>query len=141
MQAFKMKILLIRMLILIVIYINYQCAIAFLFHPDLYAPSFELTGETGKAAVRGFGLLFIMWNIPYLVAAWNPIKHRTALYESLAMQTIGLFGEVYIRQSLPLIHASARSVIARFIIYDALGMAALIVAVILSRNIRSNPQS
>ena len=41
--------------------------------PSSVAPAtcragFELSGAAGEAAVRGMGVLFLMWNVPYAVA-------------------------------------------------------------------------
>ena len=104
---------------------NVQCALAFVGDPATYAASFELTGAPGSAAVRGVGLLFLMWNIPYLVALWDPLKQRVSLYEALAMQTVGLVGETLILLGLPVGYAVLRGSIGRFVVFDALGLAAL----------------
>ncbi len=85
--------LLARLAILLVLLWNVQCALAFLFWPERFALSFELTGAAGEAAVRGVGLVFLMWNVPYAVALWHPLRHRISLYEASAMQAIGLLGE------------------------------------------------
>jgi hypothetical protein len=65
---------------------------------------------------------------------WHPVRHRLALCEALAMQAIGLVGEGWIYTTLPGIeHAVARQSIERFIAFDTLGMAALVLAAWLSR--------
>ena len=125
MQAFFINILLIRLLIGLVVFINLTCAVTFLLTPSHYAPGFELTGPIGEAAIQGFGVLFLMWNVPYVVAFLDPIHNRTALFESIAMQGIGLLGESYIYYSLPSIYATARSSISRFIFFDLLGLGLL----------------
>lgn len=127
-----MKTALPRLFILIVLFINLQCALQFILRPETYAPGFELPGLPGQAAVRAFGVLFLMWNVPYIVAAWNPFQHRTALYESIAMQTIGLIGEILLYHSLPAAHAVTRASMVRFILFDAGGLAALLTAAALS---------
>ena len=65
-----------RLLIGIVFLWNVQCGMVFLLWPERYAPGFELTGAPGAAAVRGLGVLFLMWNVPYAVALWNPLRYR-----------------------------------------------------------------
>jgi hypothetical protein len=122
-----------RLLIGVVVAWNLECALAFLLHPGLYAPGFELAGIPGEAAVRGFAVLFIMWNIPYLVALWNPLQHRLSLWEALTMQVVGLIGESLILSSLPTGYPSLYTSILRFIIFDAAGIACLIGAVIISK--------
>ena len=62
------RILIARILVGFVMTINLQCAIVFIINPERYAPLYELIGIPGRAAIQGFGVLFIMWNIPYVVA-------------------------------------------------------------------------
>ncbi len=135
-----MKISLARLLIAIVLAWNVQCALAFIIAPDAYAPGFELAGAPGSAAVRGMGVLFLMWNVPYAVALSHPLRCRISLYEALAMQTIGLLGESFIYLTLPVAHVVVRASIARFIAFDGAGVVLLALAavmVVLSR--RSGP--
>jgi hypothetical protein len=128
-----MKIYLTRLLVALVILVNLQCAVAFLVNPGKFAPGFELSGATGEAAIRGFGVLFLMWNVPYLVALWDPVQNRSALFEAVVMQTIGLIGETYIYKLLPNEHFIARSSIERFVYFDAAGLAGLLLGVYLTR--------
>jgi len=130
-----MKLNLARILIGVVLLVNVECALAFLIWPSVYAGSFELAGAQGEAMLRGLGVLFLMWNVPYAVALWHPIRHRASLFEALAMQTIGLVGESFIYTSLPLIHSLARSSLARFIVFDFLGLLSLVGAVWLTRGL------
>ena len=123
-----------RGLIAVVFIINVECAASFLIKPASYAPSYELEGALGEAVVRSLGVLFLMWNIPYAVALWHPVRHRRSLYEALAMQATGLLGESLIYYLLPTTHLIARSSILRFIIFDGLGLLALVAAAWLSWN-------
>lgn len=107
---------------------NLQCAFAFLRNPQLFAPSFELSGVSGEAAVRGVGILFVMWNIPYLVALGHPLRHRLSLMEAWGMQLAGLAGETWLLTTLPGEHALLRASMQRFIIFDAAGLLALTLA-------------
>ena len=122
-----------RVLIGVVFIVNVQSAILFLWQPEIYAPGFQLSGVEGLAAVRGIGLLFLMWNVPYFVALLDPVKHRVSLYEALLMQTIGVFGESLIYLSLPSGYATLQNSISRFILFDSLGLALLILAVLVTR--------
>jgi hypothetical protein len=122
-----------RLLIALVVAWNLECALVFLLNPGLFAPGFELTGIPGEVAVRGFGILFVMWNIPYLLALWNPHHHRLSLWEALAMQIVGVLGEVLIFLSIPAAHTVLRSSLMRFTIFDAAGVIALIGALLLKR--------
>jgi hypothetical protein len=117
-----------RILIGLVIAWNLQAALVFLLSPGVFAPGFELSGPPGEAAIRGIAILFIMWNVPYLVAAWHPRKHLLSLKEALVMQFIGLLGETVIFLNLPPAHNLLQSSILRFIIFDASGLAALVVS-------------
>jgi hypothetical protein len=117
-----------RGLIAVVILFNLQAAVVFLVWPEQYTTGFELEGAVGGAMLRGLGVLFVMWNVPYAVALWHPVRHRISLYEALAMQTIGLVGESIIYFSFPAIHYLLRASILRFIAFDALGLLLLVVA-------------
>lgn len=117
-----------RLLIAVVFIWNVQCAAAFLVSPAPYAAGFELEGSTGEAMVRGMGVLFLMWNVPYAVALWHPIRFRVALSEALAMQSIGLLGESLIFLTLPPANSLARASITRFIGFDAAGLLLLLAA-------------
>jgi hypothetical protein len=128
-----MRLNLTRGLIGVVILFNLQAALVFLLWPGNYTSAFELEGVIGEAMLSGLGVLFLMWNVPYAVAMWNPIRYRISLYEALAMQTIGLVGESMIYATLPQIHSLARGSIMRFIAFDALGLLLLIAAAILIR--------
>ena len=94
---------------------------------------FELTGVHGAAAVRGTGILFVMWNVPYLVALWNPLKYRLVLSIAIVMQLVGLIGESFILFTLPDGHALLSTSITRFIIFDGSGLVLLIAAFLLGK--------
>ena len=124
-----------RFLIALVTIWNLQAALVFILWPEHYAPGFELTGVPGAAAVRGTGILFVMWNVPYLIALWNPSKYRFAVGMALVMQFLGLVGEGLILFTLPDGHALLSESITRFIIFDGSGLILLMGAFwILNRN-------
>jgi len=114
-----------RALVGAVLFLNVQCALAFILNPGKYAPAFELQGEAGRAAVQGMGILFLMWNIPYAAAFWHPLRRWYSLNEALMMQAIGFAGECLLLTSLPVGHETLRSSITRFIIFDGVGLAAI----------------
>jgi len=122
-----------RLLIGTVLLWNVQCAIAFLVAPATYTPGFDLRGPAGEAMVRGMGVLFLMWNVPYVVAMLHPIRHRTSLYEAIAMQTIGLVGESLILWTLGGGHPAASGSVLRFIAFDGAGLALLGLAAVITR--------
>ena len=117
-----------RLLIALVIAWNLQAALAFLLAPQAYAPSFELGGAPGAAAVRGIAVLFVMWNIPYLLAAWQPVRHLLSLKEAALMQVAGVLGETGILLSIEANHPILRASIQRFIAFDAAGLVLLLIA-------------
>ena len=121
-----------RLLISAVLLMNVQCALFFIVAPADYAPGFELSGAVGEATVRGMGVLFLMWNVPYFVATLDPLKHRLSHYEALAMQAMGVAGESWILWRLPAVHPAATATIARFVVFDALGLLALVIAALLA---------
>lgn len=122
------RLLLPRVLILLVLMMNLQCALAYIFDPLPYVAPFELSGEPGRAAVIGIGILFLMWQVPYVVALIHPQRNFRSLLEALLMQGIGLVGEALLLRSIPLAHPTLRTSILRFIIFDAGGLLLLIVA-------------
>jgi hypothetical protein len=124
-----------RALIGLVFLWNVQCAMAFILAPDRFAPGFELGGAAGEAMVRGMGVLFVMWNVPYAVALWHPVRHRVSLYEAIAMQAIGLAGESLILWSLGGAHPVAAASVGRFIAFDAAGLVLLVVAALLTKGL------
>jgi hypothetical protein len=79
-------------------------------------------------------VLFVMWNVPYLVALWHPRRNRVSLWEALVMQLIGLIGESAILLFLPAGYAVLRASILRFIAFDAAGVVMLGAALLLTRN-------
>ncbi len=132
-----------RILIGLVFFWNIQCALAFILWPERFSPGFELSGAPGAAAIRGLGVLFLMWNVPYAVALWQPVRQRWSLYEAIAMQGIGLVGESLIFAGIPVAHSLARSSILRFIAFDAAGLLILLAALLISRvaQFRQTPAS
>ena len=78
--------------------------------------------------MRGTGILFLMWNVPYLVALWHPVKYRLALGIALIMQLIGVLGESWTLYSLQFEHTLLKISIWRFIGFDAVGLLFLTVA-------------
>jgi len=115
------------------LFINVQCALLFLLQPGVYVPSFGLEGGMGIVYVRGIGLLFLMWNVPYFVAVLDPMKNRVSLYEATVMQTIGLVGETLLLLSLPAGHQALHNTVRRFILFDAVGLVLLLLAVWVTR--------
>lgn len=102
--------------------INVQCAVLFVLWPDAYAPSYELSGVAGAAAVQGMGIAFLMWNATYPAVIANPARFRALAVVVLAQQAIGLAGESWLRWGLPAGHVALSASIERFILFDAAGL-------------------
>lgn len=119
-----------RVLIFSVLAMNLQCALIYIFNPLPYMAPFELSGEPGRAAVIGIGILFVMWQVPYVFALVHPLRNRRSLVEAVVMQGIGLVGETLLFRTIPLTNSVLRASILRFIFFDASGLFLLIVAAI-----------
>ena len=122
-----------RLLIAIVAAWNLQAALIFVISPETFVHAYELSGVPGEAAVRGVGILFLMWNVPYVFAVIHPIRFRLGLVFAMLMQLIGLLGESYIFSTLTMEHTVLRGSILRFIIFDGIGLVLLFFAWLLSR--------
>ena len=118
-----------RLLIGWVFLTNVQCAILFILFPGVFVQGFELTGVEGNAVVRGFRILFLMWNVPYGVAIIQPQKFRLSLLEAVGMQAIGFIGETTLLLFFPPGHPYIRETVSRFIIFDGSGLILLLLSV------------
>ncbi len=116
----------------IVLFWNLQAALLFIFNPSPFIPSFQLEGISGRVLVQGLGILFLMWNIPYFFACWNPIQYRISLIEANLMQLIGLVGETLLQFSLPPHETILRATAFRFILFDGIGLILLLLALWIS---------
>lgn len=121
-----------RFFVAIVVFFNLQAAVAFLVDPGRYAPGFELSEVAGEAMTRGLGILFIMWNVPYLVALIDPLRYRVSLFEAITMQAIGVIGESILLAALPGGHPSLAQTATRFIAFDVTGLGLLVLAAVLT---------
>ncbi len=123
-----------RILISAVVFANIQCALVFIFDPSDYLRAFDLSGIPGEIAIQGYGILFIMWNVPYLVAIIHPRRYQRSLYEAITMQTIGLLGESFLFLKLTPAYPNLRVSILRFIWFDGIGLVLLLVSWMVTRN-------
>jgi hypothetical protein len=131
----RMRLWLARLLIGVVFFFNLQCAVVFILNPGAYTAGFELTGAAGEGMLRGMGLLFLMWNVPYAVALSHPRRRRVSLLEAVAMQALGFFGETLLL-GLPGGHPALVDTVGRFILFDGVGLALLVTALWLVSNPR-----
>jgi len=126
----------IRAFIAPVTFFNLQCSFEFLVHAERYAPSFDLYEPTGAFMIQGLGLLFLMWNIPYLYALIDPIRHATSLSEAVIMQAIGLVGETLLLFNVPSDFQNLHASVMRFILFDGSGLLLLLIAFMIRRRIQ-----
>ena len=117
-----------RLVLTVVFFFNVSCALAFIARPEAYAPGFEVSGIPGEALVRGMGFLFLMWNVTYPLAIWNPWRYRWLFLIIIAQQAIGLAGETWMLLTLPPGHTSLTVTGYRFIAFDGGGFVAMLIA-------------
>jgi hypothetical protein len=127
----------IRLLIALVFASNIYCAIQFVVNPSGYTQQFDLVGEAGKVVISSLGILFIMWNVPYVIAIYQPYRYSIALISALFMQLIGFIGETWIYFSIQTL-VNTKSSIMRFMIFDFAGLLLLLIAFVLLFKKRNN---
>ena len=110
-----------RLAVAAVFALNVSCALLFILRPQDYAGGFEVGGAAGEVIVRGYGILFLMWNVPYLPLMLAPRQH-TLFLVVLAQQALGVLGETWLYLALPAGHAALRATGLRFILFDAGGL-------------------
>ena len=115
-----------RIALLAVLIANMSAAIPYVLRPADYAAAYELIGVPGEVAVRGMGLLFLMWAVPFIPALIHPVRYRIAFTCVLVMQIIGLVGESLMLMGLPAGHAALRATGLRFIAFDGAGLVILL---------------
>ena len=86
--------------------------------------------------IQGLGLLFLMWNIPYLAALLDPIRHSTSLVEAVIMQAIGVLGESLLLTRVPQEYINLRASVTRFIVFDGGGLVFLLIALFIRKRIK-----
>ena len=123
-------------LIAVVLFFNLQAAVLFFLQPEVYMSGFGLEAAVGRPVVRGFGLLFLMWNIPYLFALADPIRHRVSLIEAVIMQGLALAGETAILGMDGSMPPAAQETIRRFILFDGGGLILLLVSFFICERVR-----
>ena len=125
-----------RLMIAAVMLMNLQAAFLFMLRPGDFSFGFEMTGVAGEAMLQGMGLLFLMWNIPYIFAAIHPTRNFVSLVEAVIMQFVGVAGETLLLMGLQGDHPLIEASVLRFIIFDGAGWVVLIIALLLAINVR-----
>ena len=122
-----------RLLIAVVLFWNLQAAFLFMLSPNVFVSAFQLEGVPGRSAVIGYGILFLMWQVPYVFALLHPVKFRFSLWQALIMQVIGTVGESILLSTIPFDYQLLRGSILRFILFDAAGVVILLGGILLVR--------
>jgi len=116
---------------------NLQAALSFILWPDAHAFGFEVEGVPGRAVVQGFGILFLMWNVPYAAALVHPLRQIVSFACAIVAQFIGLAGEMWMYAALPPGHAALRATALRFITFDGAGF--ILLALTFAMLLRQRP--
>lgn len=111
-----------RLAVATVFALNVSCALLFILRPQDYAGGFEVGGVAGEAIVRGYGVLFLMWNATYPPVIWQPGRQRALFLVVLLQQAIGVAGESWMWFMLPPGHAALSATGQRFILFDGGGL-------------------
>lgn len=127
------RILIARILVIAVFVMNVSCAIQFIAQPEAFVHAYELTGPGAEAAIVGFGIAFLMWNATYPPLIANPTKYGVLFGVVLVQQILGLIGETILRFTLPPEMTVLASSLLRFMVFDAVGLVALVAAFMVSR--------
>ena len=114
-----------RAALMAVLLANLSAAVPYVACPADYATAYELTGTPGEVIVRGLGILFLMWAVPFIPAILQPTRNRVAFTCVLAMQVIGLAGESLMMATLPPGHDTLSATGWRFIAFDGTGLVLL----------------
>ncbi len=114
---------------------DYEPGLCHRFHrsPPIVS-GYELSGEVGRVVIIGYGILFLMWQVPYFFALYQPRRFRVSLIQANMMQAIGFIGETLLFRTIPLEHRVLRGSILRFIYFDGGGLVLLIIALLLVSN-------
>lgn len=114
-----------RATLVAVLLANLSAAIPYVARPADYVAAYELAGAPGEVVVRGLGILFLMWAVPFIPAILQPVRNRVAFTCVLAMQVIGLAGESLMMATLPPGHEALSATGWRFIAFDGAGLVLL----------------
>jgi len=112
---------------------NVACALAFILQPGSYAAAFELAGVPGETVVRGFGILFLMWNATYPPVMVEPAGQKTLFAVILVQQAIGVIGEIWLGLTLPAGHLALQEAGLGFLLFDGFGLLLMGIAFVLLR--------
>jgi hypothetical protein len=110
-----------------------SCAISFIIDPSQGTVGYELSGVGAIAAIRGMGVIMLMWNISYIPLIYRPSRFRCMFVVVIIQQLIAVAGDMYV----VLFDASSASMlydsVTRFLMFDIAGIVLLIISYFLSR--------
>ena len=124
-----------RGLVAAVFAVNVVCAVQFIVAPGEFTGAYQVEGASAEALVRSVGICFLMWNATYPPVIARPRRNRTLFGVVIAQQAIGLVGESLLLATLGSGLETLAGNIARFIAFDAAGLALLLVAFLLTRHL------
>lgn len=113
-----------RLMVALVCAWNLTAALPFVVNPGAYTYSFEVNdaGLGGQVLIRGLGIAFLMWQVPFLPVIWHPGRNRVCFLCVLGMQLLGLVGESAMMAVLPPGHVALGHTGWRFIAFDSAGL-------------------
>ena len=123
-----------RILVAAVFAMNVMCAVQFIVWPQAYVDAYQVQGPSAVAMVQSIGICFLMWNATYPPVIVRPERYRVLFGVVIAQQVIGLVGESLLYVSLGPDLAVLASSVLRFIVFDAAGLVALVIAFAISRS-------
>ena len=110
-----------RVMVLTVFILNVQCALQFIFLPYDFMGAYELFGVSGRVALQGTGVAFLMWNVTYPIVIFKPAKYMVVYGIVLIQQLVGVVGESVLLATIPTEQIVLRGSILRFIVFDGAG--------------------
>lgn len=141
MQLYSDRMTIARALIGMVLFFNLQAAFVFIFNPAAYTTGFEVSGVPGEKLVQGMGILFLMWNVPYIFALIHPVRNRISLLSAIIMQAIGVASESILLATLPAGHSMLERTAMRFIVFDGVGLILLGIAWTITHQLSNNRET
>ena len=123
-----------RVMVLVVFCWNVLCALQFIIAPASFASGYGLEPTPENCAlVSGIGVAFLMWNVTYPAVIFDPMRFKTLYIVVLIQQLVGLAGEYFIWMRLSgagLAEGAMADGIMRFVIFDGVGLAMMLVGLI-----------
>lgn len=119
----------VRLIFAAVFAVNVYCAVQFIIDPQTYIAAYQLEGAGGEAAIRGYGITFLMWNATYPLFIIFPKQQKILGGIIIVQQLIGCLGEVYILGAVPTAgYETLISSTIRFIAFDAAGLVLMLLS-------------